>query len=190
MIRYLLIATILLSTVTSLAQNRSETKFGLRLGANYSELESDFFEDATSRIAPSVTFFAEIPLGTTFALVPEISFDGLGVKEDAFEPEEGNPYEFKANYLSGGLLGQVNITRFLYLNAGAKLAINISENDDNDYYDGDLLGVGGLGFKLSQNFSIDARYGYGFTNVFEGTLANQGFEAENRFYQLTLSYRM
>lgn len=177
-------------TTAAVAQSRFETTYGLRLGANYSDLETDRFEDAENRIAPSVTFFAEIPLGNTFALVPEIGFNGLGIKENAIETPDGNRVEFKTNWLNAGLLAQINVTDFLYVNFGPKGAINISENDNNDYYDYDLMGVGGLGFKFSENLSIDARYGYGFKNIYSTRLEEQGFDAENRFYQLTLSYRM
>jgi len=188
--RIILLLLVVSFSTAAVAQYRSETKFGLRLGANYSTLETDLFEDPESRIGSSVTFFAEIPLGNTFALVPEIGFDALGVKEDAIEPQDGNMVDLKTNWMSAGLLGQINVTRFLYVNAGAKLAINVSENDDNDYYDGDAWATGGLGVRLTDGLSIDARYGYGITNIYEGNLAAQGFEAENRFYQLTISYRM
>jgi hypothetical protein len=98
--------------------------------------------------------------------------------------------DFKTNWLHAGFQAQINLTDFLYINAGPKFMLNVSENDEGDYYDTDVMGVGGLGFRLTDSFSIDARYGYGFTNVFEGQLATEGFEAENRFYQLTVSYRM
>ena len=173
------------------SQIRNETTYGIRLGANYSDLETNYFTDAEPRIAPEVIFFAEIPLGNTFALVPEIGFSALGAKEDSFETVDGDYIDFKTNWLTAGFLAQVNLTDFLYLNAGPKFALNVSDNDDGDYYANDLLGVGGLGVQLSNNFSLDARYGYGFTNIFEGTaLGDQGFEAENRFYQLTLTYKM
>lgn len=186
----ILLVLITFFTAISVAQVRTETKFGLRLGANYSDLETDFIEDTDSRIAPAVIFFAEIPLGKTFALVPELGFSALGVKADRVPGVNGNADDLKTNYLTGGLLAQLNLTSFLYLNAGGQLALNVSENDDGDYYDGDYMALGGLGIRLSEGFSIDARYGYGFNNVFEGDLGQQGFEAENRYYQLTLSYRM
>ena len=175
---------------TTIAQYRTETKFGIRFGANYSDLETNLLEDPESRIAPAVIFFSEIPLGNTFALVPEIGFSALGAKEDEVEGINGNDDRLKTNYLTGGLLAQVNIARFLYFNVGGQLALNVSENDRGDYYDGDYQAIGGLGIKITNGLSIDARYGYGFNNVFEGDLGAQGFEAENRFYQLTLSYRM
>ncbi len=176
---------------TSEAQVRNETTFGIRIGLNYSDLETDFFEDPDSRIAPEVLFFAEIPLGNTFSFVPEIGFSALGAKENSIDTPDGNTVDFKTNWLTAGFQAQVNITDWLYINAGPKFALNVSENDENDYYDTDLMGVGGLGFRITDGLSIDARYGYGFTNIFEGTnLETRGFEAENRFYQLTVSYRM
>ncbi|BAO56668.1 porin family protein [Nonlabens marinus] len=175
----------------SAAQVRSETTYGIRLGLNYSNLETDYFSDSDSRIAPEVLFFAEIPLGNTFSLVPELGFSALGAKEDSFEAADGDYIDFKTNWLTAGFLAQFHLTDLLYLNAGPKFALNVSDNDDGDYYASDLLGVGGVGFQLTNSFSIDARYGYGFTNIFEGTaLGDQGFEAENRFYQLTVTYKL
>lgn len=188
--RFLPLLLIALASSNAVAQYRTETKFGLRLGANYSELETNFIEDPAARIAPAVIFFAEVPLGKTFSLVPELGFSALGANEDRVPGFNGNADELKINYLTGTLLAQINITRFLYLNAGGQLALNVSENDENDYYDEDYQALGGIGIKLSEELSIDARYGYGFNNVFEGDLGAQGFNAENRFFQLTLSYRM
>jgi hypothetical protein len=124
------------------------------------------------------------------ALVLVIRFSALGVKENSIETAYGNVVNFKANWLHADFKAQVNLTDFIYINARPKFMLNVSENDEGDYYDTDVMGVGGLGFKVTDNFSIDARYCYGFTNVFEGQLATEGFEAENRFYQLTLSNRM
>ncbi|WP_082438620.1 outer membrane beta-barrel protein [Nonlabens sp. YIK11] len=186
----LLLALIASFSMTSIAQIRNETSYGVRLGANYSDLETDLFEDAENRIAPSVTFFAEIPLGNTFSIVPELGFNALGVKEESVTAPDGNEVNFKSNWLNTGVLVQANITRFLYLNVGPKAAVNVSENDDNDYYDYDLMGVGGIGVRITNGLSIDARYGYGFKNIYSSNLEAQGYDAENRFYQLTLSYRM
>ncbi len=188
--KLILFLTLAIVTSAAYAQVRNQTAYGMRLGANFSTLDTDFIDDPSGRIAPSVTFFAEIPLGSTFALVPEFSFDALGVKENRVIPSNGNAVDLKANWLSGGLLAQINLSNRFYLNLGPKLAINVSENDDGDYYDGDLLGVGGLGYRITDNFSIDARYGYGFTNVFEGQLVSDGFEANQRFFQFTVSYRL
>ncbi|AZQ44629.1 outer membrane beta-barrel protein [Nonlabens ponticola] len=190
MFKYLLLTTGLLMTFFTTAQVRNETAYGFRLGANYSDLDTDLLDDPDNRIGASVYFFAEIPLGKTFSLIPEIGFDALGVKEDRLILENGNPVDLKVNWASGGLLGQINITDFFYVNAGAKYALNVSENDDGDYYDSDIWATGGIGFRFLDGFSIDARYGYGLTNVFEGSLENQGFNAENRFYQIGISYRL
>ncbi len=188
--QFILFIALVIAASTCDAQVRNQTQYGMRLGANLSTLDTDLISDPNSRISPSVTFFAEVPLGRTFALVPEISFDGLGVKEDRIIASNGNAVDLKANWLSGGILAQFDITRSIYFNIGPKLAINVSENDDGDYYDGDLMGVGGIGVRIFDGFSVDARYGYGFTNVFEGQLVREGFEAEHRFFQLTISYRL
>lgn len=172
------------------AQYRNDTKYGMRLGLNVSNLNTDYFQDADSRIAPAVIFFAEIPVSTKLSIVPELGFSALGVKEDRIETMEGNSLDFKTNWLTVGILGQYDINEDFYATAGPQVAFDISSDNEEDYYNTDILAVIGVGYRLSKSFTVDARYGYGFTNIFEGSLETQGFEANNRFLQLSLSYRL
>lgn len=55
--RFLPLLIIALLSSTAIAQYRTETKFDLRVGANYSQLETNFIEDPAGRIAPAVIFF-------------------------------------------------------------------------------------------------------------------------------------
>ncbi|MEN8901679.1 MAG: outer membrane beta-barrel protein, partial [Nonlabens sp.] len=91
--------------------------------------------------------------------------------------------------LQVGVLGNINITKQLFALVGPQVGVNITERDNNDYYNYDVAGVIGIGYMFNENLGIDARYGYGFSNIFDREFAEIE-EANNRWFQLGVSYKM
>lgn len=184
----LLIACALVSSL-SFAQSYSGSKYGFRIGANYSTLNGENLEDLESRIGLHASFFGEFALSDKFSLVPELGVSALGVNEREIRLASGDIVEAKVNWLQLGLLAKVNLGDRLFVQLGPQAGVNVTEKDDNDLYNYDFSAVGGIGFMITENFAIDARYGYGLSNIYDNEFEVNN-EANNRYFQLGLSYRL
>ncbi|MEN8816606.1 MAG: porin family protein [Nonlabens sp.] len=186
----IILSIALLSCVSFVnGQFLEDISYGFRLGLNYSTLSGDNIEDVDDRIGMHVNFFADIPISDRFSLQPEIGISSLGVNEEELRLENGDIVQFKTNWLQVGVLGNINITKQLFALVGPQVGVNITERDNNDYYNYDVAGVIGIGYMFNENLGIDARYGYGFSNIFDREFAEIE-EANNRWFQLGVSYKM
>ncbi|WP_438961914.1 porin family protein [Nonlabens sp.] len=183
-----LILLVALIAMPLLSYAQSPVNYGFRIGMNYSSLEGDDI-DLDNRFGFHANFFADIQLNNTFSLSPEIGLSALGAKADDIELESGDYVEIKTNWLQVGLLTKINLGEKLFLKLGPQVGVNVGQKDNNDYYNYDFAAVGGLGYNFSQNFSVDVRYGYGLSNVFDRAFGENN-EANNRYFQLGVAYKM
>lgn len=166
-----------------------DVSYGFRLGLNYSTLSGDNIDDVDNRIGMHANFFADIRISDRFSLQPEIGLSSLGVNEEELRLENGDIVQFKTNWLQVGVLGNINITNQLFALVGPQVGVNVTERDNNDYYNYDVAGVIGIGYMFNENLGIDARYGHGFSNIFDREFAELQ-EANNRWFQLGVSYKI
>lgn len=186
--KILLFAAVILVTNVAVAQTFDDITYGFRTGLNYSSLEGDNI-DLDSRIGYHANFFANIPLSTKFALVPEVGVSALGAKANEIRLESGDNVELKTSWLQVNVLAKVNLSEKLFLQVGPQAGVNVGQRDNNDYYNYDFAVLGGLGYNFNENFSVDVRYGYGLSNVFDRDFSGLN-EANNRYFQLGVSYKM
>lgn len=171
------------------AQSFEDFSYGFRLGLNYSTLSGDNIDDVNNRFGLHANFFADIAINDRFSLQPEIGLSSLGVNEKEIVLENGDIVQLKTNWLQVGVLGNVNITDNLFALIGPQIGVNVTERDNNDYYNYDVAGVVGIGYMFNENFGVDARYGYGFSNIFDKEFADVE-EANNRWFQLGVFYKL
>ncbi|ALM22022.1 hypothetical protein JCM19294_161 [Nonlabens tegetincola] len=175
-------------SLNAYSQVNGEAQYGFRLGLNYSNLSGDI-EDADSRLGLHANFFAVVPLSDSFSLQPEIGLSAIGVNEEELRLENGDNVQFKTNWLQVGVLAKVNLGEKLYLLLGPQAGVNVTERDNNDYYNWDIAGVGGIGYNLDENWTLDLRYSYGFANIFDREFGEIA-EANNRYFQLGIAYKL
>lgn len=187
--KIVLLIVIVAFTITATAQIEKETKYGFRIGANYSTLEGDNLDNLESRIGMHASFFAEVPLSSRLSLVPELGVSALGVNERELRLSSGDIVEAKTNWLQVTVLAKVNLSEKFYLQLGPQAGVNVTEKDDNDLYNYDFSAVGGVGYMFNENFGVDVRYGYGLSNIYDNAFEVNN-EANNRYFQLGLSYRL
>lgn len=184
---FLLLISCIASITFMSAQSYDDVTYGFRLGINSSTLEQDNVDYENRRYGLHANFFANIPLNDTFYLQPEIGVSALGVNENEFRQPNGEVTAFKRNWLHSNLLAQINLNRKIYFLVGPQLGVSVAETDGNrNRYDFEIAGILGLGYALDNNWSIDARYGYGIPNLDNDLTA----EAGNRWFQLGVSYKL
>ncbi|WP_124981292.1 porin family protein [Nonlabens xiamenensis] len=171
------------------AQRSGGVDYGFRLGLNYSNLSVDGDEDLDGRFGLHANFLAEISLSDSFSLQPEIGVSALGVNENAIALENGDRVDLKTNWLQVTVLANIDLSNKLYVLVGPQAGVNVTENDNNDYYNYDFLGVAGLGYMFDENWSIDLRYGFGLSNIFDRDFGEDN-DASNRYFQAGISYRL
>ena len=162
------------------ALNAQMLKFGLKAGANFSNLEGDNVDGSTYT---SFHFgaVAEISLLENLSLQPELLYSSQGTKVDVAGVKDIN-----YNYVTVPVLAKFYLTsKKLSLEAGPQFSFLINEDVEEQYEaeSFDFAAAGGLGYNITDNIFAQARYVMGLTE------ANKDAEVTNRVIQFSLGYR-
>ena len=168
---------VLLLSVNSL--NAQMLKFGVKAGANFSNLEGDTVEGSTYT---SFHFggVVEISLLENLSLQPELLYSSQGTKVD-----EAGIKDINYNYITVPVLAKFYLTsKKLSLEAGPQFSFLVDQNLE-DQYEAESFDFGvaaGLGYNITENFFVQARYVAGLTE------ANKDAEVTNRVIQFSVGY--
>lgn len=165
--RLLILSFVLLFSLHSKAQ---EIDFGLKAGANFSTLtDASGLSNKTGFLAGA---FLGVKFSDKFALQPELLYSQQGA--------EFNLGDFDLNYVNVPVVVKYYIVQGLNLQAGPQFGFlvddNISDVSGNirDSESFDLSGIIGAGYDLPLGLRIDARYHFGFTDVFDSASGKNG----------------
>jgi hypothetical protein len=172
------------------AENTLSPKFGIKGGVNLTNMYVKDVSDENMKVGFNAGFFAKLPVTRGFSIQPELLYTSKGAKEtyDNFLEGKGE-YRFNLNYIELPVLAVFNVAKNFNIQAGPYIsylaAANIKDLEDDgtirDIKDLDAenfnrfdYGVaGGLGIDIS-NFTIGARYNYGFKEIGKsGSLSGQ-----------------
>lgn len=192
--KILLFLSVVLISGSAFAQYAGDVSYGFRGGLNYSNLSGDGLDDLESRLGFHGAFFADIHMSDKFLISPELGVSALGVNEqysvaDGLTGDAGDDLDAKTNWLQLTLLAKLNLGEKLYVMAGPQAGVNVTQNDNNDYYNYDFAAVAGVGYRFNGSWSVDVRYGFGLSNIYDRGLGDLS-EANNRYFQLGVSYRI
>lgn len=207
----LLISMVILTATSSSAQsetttdNRQKLSFGLKVGANYSNVYDsegeDFVADAKFGLAGGV--FVSIPLGKFFGVEPEVLFSQKGFKSKG--TYLGSTYSMTrtTDYIDIPLLFTVKPIEQVTLLFGPQFSYLLSQKDDftggtisttqeqdfdNDNLRKNTCGLtGGVDFNIN-NFVLGVRAAWDVKNN-DGDGNSETPRYKNMLYQATLGYR-
>lgn len=161
------------------AQSMEALQIGARAGYNYSTLRGDAAKDMDTKGLSGfhVGLFTEIPLTEKFSVQPEVIYSTQGAKWTLGKES----YNFKTQNINVPVLAKFYVAEGLNLQAGPQISFNTgskfeydgalgktSKNLDKDAFSKVNFGaVVGAGYKLTEGLTIDARYNFGLTNVFD-----------------------
>ncbi|WGK64341.1 porin family protein [Croceiramulus getboli] len=169
----LLLVLVLSVTLASQAQN---VRYGVKAGLNFSDLDADGdFSDTDTRIAPAVGFFAEIGLADDLKFQPEFLYSAQGGKQESA----------RVDYLQLPLLLKYNLTKIINIQLGPQPGIKIHEFEDG-YKNFEFAGLGGIGLDLNDNFTIEARYAFGLSDIIDA----EAIDAKNRYLQVLVAFKL
>lgn len=155
-----------------------EIKFGIRVGANISNMDYDQKpeHDNPERIGFVFGGFADFGLTERLALMTELQYS----------PEGANLQYFKTDYLSLPVLLNYNLFGGFKIGVGPQAGLKIHKKNDG-FRNLVFSGVGFAEYMITDEIGLDVRYIYGFSNVFDKDL---NIEANQRVLQFGLSYRL
>ncbi|MXS70790.1 outer membrane beta-barrel protein [Flavobacteriaceae bacterium W22] len=167
----ILLGLAIVTSSLSFAQDKTEssasaTRFGLKAGLNLSSINTDGFKGKAGIYGG---IFANIPLGTSVSVQPEVLYNNAGAKVEGMSDVKLN-----LDYISVPIMIQYNIMPELYLEAGPQFSAAINKEVKTDAGSADVkdlfrnfdFGVGlGAGYYFTNNIGITARYAAGLIDI-------------------------
>lgn len=163
------------------AENSLSPKFGIKGGVNLTNMYVKDVSDENMKVGFNAGFFAKLPVTRGFSIQPELLYTSKGAKETYNNFIEGKgEYRFNLNYIELPVLAVINVAKNFNIHAGPYVsylaAVNIKDLKDNGTINNvkdldaenfnriDWGVAGGLGIDIS-NFTLGARYSYGFREI-------------------------
>jgi Outer membrane protein beta-barrel domain len=162
------------------ATNESKLLFGVKGGANFSNLYTDNVEDNNVLTGFNIGLFAKLPITETFAVQPELLYTTKGAELKYNNTFVNGTSTFRLNYIELPVLLVINLTNNFNIHAGPYVAylvdgkakndaqgtlFDIESNLKNDDYNKFDTGLSvGVGFDTNQ-IGFGARYNYGLQKV-------------------------
>jgi hypothetical protein len=186
-------------------QDRDQFHFGIKAGANYSNLYDikgqDFTADYKFGFAGGI--FISIPIGNYFGIQPEVLYSQKGYESSGSILGASYKITHSADYIDLPILLQIKPSEFLTIVAGPQYSYLISTKNkfnssllsaqqqqdfDNINIRKNIFGVtGGLDFNI-MNVVIGTRVGWDLMhNNGDGTSTSPRYR--NMWYQATLGFR-
>ncbi|MBK0371187.1 porin family protein [Flavobacterium agrisoli] len=155
-----------LLTVASMTQMQAQLlQIGVKGGVNFANLTgSDIQTDGITSFHAGLV--SEIKLLENFSVQPELLYSTQGAKltSDVLNTEFKN----ELGYISIPVLAKFYVADRLSLEVGPQASFLVSEKNDLDIENSETFDfslVGGLGYKITDGFFVQARYGLGLTDV-------------------------
>lgn len=201
------VALIGLALGNSYAQNtRDEISFGLKVGANYSNVYDSQGEkfSAEGKYGLAAGAFLSLPLGKVIGIQPEVIYSEKGFKATGAFLGSNYSATRTTTYIDVPILLAIKPVSFLTILAGPQYSFLVKQENnftsslavvdqqkifDNDNIRKNTLGLtGGVDINLS-NFVIGVRAGWDVQNN-NGDGSSTTPRYKNAWYQATIGYRL
>ncbi len=153
---FLAVAICFLGLTTTQAQS---LKYGAKVGSNFSKIDGeDFSGDNLTSFHAGV--LVELNLFDNLSIQPELMYSSQGTK---YQDEK-----FKLDYVSLPVLAKFYlVSEKLSLEAGPQFSFLLNDDVPNTFETKtfDFAAIGGLGYNLTQNIFVQARYVVGLTDT-------------------------
>ncbi|MCL1669245.1 PorT family protein [Elizabethkingia ursingii] len=187
--------------------NNGGIRFGIKGGGNLSTITEGNFSDTQHKFGFNGGLFMNMPISDKFNFQPEVIYNYMGSKSTADVNGEKIKSETNLGYISVPLMVQFNVTPKFYVEAGPEFSYLVNANNKlksgsqtvTNSWDSKALddlkrfnaaGAIGLGYRITDNWGVNARYTTGFTKIGKNdTPRGQYFnDSRNENIQLGLSY--
>lgn len=163
------------------AESSLTPKFGIKGGLNLTNMYVKDVSDENMKVGWNAGVFAKLPVTQGFSIQPELLYTSKGAKETYNNFIEGKgEYRFNLNYVELPLLAVFNVVKNFNIQVGPYASYLVSANIKDLKDDGTINNItdlkadnfnrfdwgvaGGFGIDIS-NFTLGARYNYGFKEI-------------------------
>ena len=144
--------------------------FGVKVGANFSNI-SNVAEDNRLGL-----------IGGAFA---NVKFNALALQTEVLFSQQGGEFDqekIDTDYATVPVLLKLHFLKVFNVHAGPQFSYLLNHKDIVNSEQLDISGTAGIGLNLGSSLSLDARYNFGFTDVFENK------NGKNRFISLAVGF--
>ena len=170
--------TLLLFTGITTFSFSQETKYGVHIAANVSNMDYDVdgIRENPHRVGFVFGAFVDFALTETLAVMTELQYS----------PEGANLQYYKTDYLNLPVILNYNIFGGFKVGVGPQVGLKIHKKNDG-FKNLAFSGVGFAEYMITDEIGIDFRYLYGLSNVFDDEL---NLKAKQGVMQFGLTYRL
>lgn len=183
-------------------------QFGAKAGTNFSTISSEGYDETKMKVGFYAGVFYNMPLTDNIRLQPEVLYNNLG--SETKNRVLGTDYSRKLNlnFITVPVMFQMKPTEHFYVEAGPSFgflvgadskttisnslgtATTATELNTDDFNKFDMGLAGGVGFDITENFGVNARYTYGFSDLTKPS-SDPSVNAKNRSnnIQLGINYK-
>jgi len=170
--------TLLLLCLCATGLSFSQTNYGFRAAYNISNL--DFTSEAPAQNAHrnglAFGFFVEYDFNEALSFMPEIQYSAEGAKDEIL----------RVNYIQMPLQMRAHFGNNVVVGAGPQIGLKTWSFEDG-YRNLVFSGVAGIEVRITDIFFVDARYTYGFSNIFDD---ETNLDAINTNFQLGVGIKV
>ena len=174
------------------AQGKEDMAFGIKGGLNISTITNADVDGVNSKslVGFHVGFFGEFMLGDKFAIQPEVLYSTQGTKIEL----KG---DLKLDYIAIPVMAKYYVADSFSLELGPQIGFLVSakaksggESEDvkDELKSTDVSLNFGLGYDITENFMIGARYNLGLTRLQDELLPGED-ESKNSVFQISIGYK-
>jgi len=192
------LSLLLVAAILTAQASMAQLNIGIKAGANITKVDGKAFRDEF-KYGYHLGGFAEIGLGSKWAIQPEVLFNQYQTRADSsFKNIYQNALNFsnyqdvKLNYLSVPILLNYKVGSLLTLQAGPQVGIlldqskNLLENGKEAFSTGDFAMVGGAVINISK-LRLMGRYVVGLNNISD--ISSQE-KWKNEGFQLSVGFAL
>jgi opacity protein-like surface antigen len=178
-------------------------QFGAKAGMNVSTISDEGFDDTKSKVGYYAGVFMNVPVSESFSIQPEVLYNNLGSKVSS--TVLGTTYSSTLNldYVAVPVMFQYKATPQFYLEAGPEFGFLVNAKQkfddgssstvtelDKEDFNSFNMGVGlGLGFDISKNVGLNARYVAGFSDITKESGPAADAKNKNNAFQVGLNIK-
>lgn len=177
------------------AQGKEDMAFGIKGGLNISTITNADVDGVNSKslVGFHVGFFGEFVLSDKFSIQPEVLYSTQGTKIE-FEGIKG---DLKLDYIAIPVMAKYYVADSFSLELGPQIGFLVSakaksggESEDvkDELKSTDVSLNFGLGYDITENFMIGARYNLGLTRLQDELLPGED-ESKNSVFQISIGYK-
>ena len=181
----------------SFATANAQVQFGVKAGANLSNITGNDQSGNSALIGLNAGVFAKVPISGAFSFAPEVLYSGKGAKNT----QAGVEYTLRENYLDVPLLFKwQHVSGFNVVTGpqvGFLLSANIkaqgqSEDVKSSFKSTEFAWDFGVGYEIPKcPVGIEFRYNLGLSNIADNSSSSSSSAtAHNSVFQLGLRYTL